>query len=181
MSTFFDLSQVAYIRVCMAYSSGMAIPDTATLANVSIKADKILDDGGGDEPTNQFDPNDADVTLRGRINSSGNAVAYADGQLVTGFIPAQSGDVFTIETDHGQTSATGGNGYTGTAACYNSAKGFITQAISPTASQWVWNEGITNGTFTVPSTWNSHDYSGTVYVRFCLAYTDIENIKIYKE
>lgn len=41
-STFFDLSQVAYIRVCMAYSSGAAIPDTATLANVSIKADNIF-------------------------------------------------------------------------------------------------------------------------------------------
>lgn len=42
-STFFDLSQVAYIRVCMVYSSGTAIPDTATLANVSITADKILE------------------------------------------------------------------------------------------------------------------------------------------
>lgn len=41
-SNFFDLSQVAYIRVCMAYSSGTAIPDTATLANVSITADKII-------------------------------------------------------------------------------------------------------------------------------------------
>lgn len=42
-ATYFDVSQVAYIRVCMAYSSGTAIPDTATLANVSITADKILD------------------------------------------------------------------------------------------------------------------------------------------
>ena len=41
-SSWFDLSQVAYIRVCMAYSSGTAIPDTATLANVSITADKII-------------------------------------------------------------------------------------------------------------------------------------------
>lgn len=40
--SFFDLSEVAFIRVCMAYSSGAAIPDTATLANVSIKADNIL-------------------------------------------------------------------------------------------------------------------------------------------
>lgn len=38
----FDLSQVAFIRICVAYSSGTAIPDTATLANVSIKADKII-------------------------------------------------------------------------------------------------------------------------------------------
>lgn len=41
-SNFFDVTQVAYIRVCMAYSSGTAIPDTATLANVSITADKII-------------------------------------------------------------------------------------------------------------------------------------------
>jgi len=41
-STFFDLSQVAYIRVCMTFSRGTAIPNTATLANVSIKADKII-------------------------------------------------------------------------------------------------------------------------------------------
>ena len=40
--SFFDLSEVAFIRVCMAYSSGAAIPDTATLENVSIKADNIL-------------------------------------------------------------------------------------------------------------------------------------------
>lgn len=43
-SSFFDLSQVAYIRVCMAYSSDTEIPDTATLANVSIKADSILEE-----------------------------------------------------------------------------------------------------------------------------------------
>lgn len=41
-SNFFDVTQVAYIRVCMTYSSGTAIPDTATLANVSITADKII-------------------------------------------------------------------------------------------------------------------------------------------
>lgn len=157
------------------YSNG-AISIPAVTGNIVITiaaAEKVK--------VNLFDKNDPDVFLRGRINSSGNAVAYADGQLVTGFIAAQSGDILTIETDHGQTSATGGNGYTGTAACYNSAKGFIAQAISPTASPWTWNEGITNGIFTVPSTWNGHDYSGTVYVRFCLAYTSIDNIKIYKQ
>lgn len=40
-SSYFDLSQVAYIRICMAYSSGTAIPNAETLANVSIKAEKI--------------------------------------------------------------------------------------------------------------------------------------------
>ena len=107
-STFFNLSEVAYIRVCMTFTHDAAIPDTATLANVSITADKILTDGG-DELTNLFDPNDPDVFLRGRINSSGNAVAYADGQLVTGFIQASVGDVFKIETDKSLKT----NGYTG--------------------------------------------------------------------
>lgn len=158
-----------------AYNNGtISIPSVSGNIVIAVSAKQ-------EEAQNLFDPNDTDVVLRGRINSSGAAVAYADGQLVTGFIAMQSGDVLTIETDHGQTSATGGNGYTGTAACYNSAKGFIAQAISPTASPWAWNEGITNGTFTVPSTWNGHDYSGTVYVRFCLAYTSIDNIKIYKQ
>lgn len=41
-STFFDLSQVAYIRICMAYSSGTEIASTDVLENVSIKADKII-------------------------------------------------------------------------------------------------------------------------------------------
>ena len=40
---------------------------------------------------------------------------------------------------------------------------------------------MTGGTCTVKATVNSKDYSGTVYVWFCLAYTDIDNIKIYKE
>lgn len=39
-SNYFDVSQVAYIRLCMTYSSS-AIASTAALANVSIKADKI--------------------------------------------------------------------------------------------------------------------------------------------
>lgn len=40
-SSFFDLSQVAYIRICMTYSSGTVIASTDVLANVSITADKI--------------------------------------------------------------------------------------------------------------------------------------------
>ena len=131
---------------------------------------------------NLFDKNDSDVVLRGRINSSGNAVAYADGQLVTGFIPAQVGDVFEIETDHGQNTATGGNGYTGVVGCYTSGKAFISPTIgSAIAEAWEWNSGVTGGTCTIKATVNSKDYSGTAYVRFCLAYTDIDNIKIYKE
>jgi protein-tyrosine phosphatase len=175
-STFFDLSQVAYIRVCMAYSSGTAIPDTATLANVSITADKILNDGG-DEPTNLFDSNDADVTLRGRINSSGNAVAYADGQLVTGFIEASAGDVFRIETD----KALDTNAYTGSMATYTTTKGFIWTSSHANQQAWTLEDGGLASTVTVLSVVNGHDQTGTAYVRFCVAYTDIGNIKIYKQ
>ena len=172
-SSFFDLSQVAYIRICMAYSSGTAIPDTATLANVSITADNITDEGSSD-PVNLFNSTDSDVTLGARINSSGNAVAYADGQLVTGFIPAAAGDVFRIETD----KALNTNSYTGAMATYTSAKG------------WIWNSGYQGATLedgglteimTVLADNGGHDQTGTAYVRFCVAYTDINNIKIYKQ
>ena len=157
------------------YSNG-AISIPAVTGNVAITisaAEKVK--------VNLFNKDDPDVVLRGRINSSGNAVAYADGQLVTGFIPARVGDVFEIETDHGQNTATGGNGWTGTVGCYTSDKTFIGTALGSVLPAWVWNEDITNGTFTVPSSWSNHDYSGTVYIRFCLAYTSIDNIKIYKQ
>lgn len=159
-----------------AYNGG-AISIPAVTGNVVITivaAEKVK--------VNLFDKNDPDVVLRGRINSSGNAVAYADGQLVSGFIPAQVGDVFEIETDHGQTTATGGNGYTGVLGCYTSGKAFISPTIGAAAAEaWDWNSGVTGGTCTIKSTVSSKDYSGTGYVRFALAYTDIESIKIYKD
>lgn len=159
-----------------AYNGG-AISIPAVTGNIVITiaaAEKVK--------VNLFDKNDSDVVLRGRINSSGNAVAYADGQLVTGFIPAQVGDVFEIETDHGQTTATGGNGYTSMVGCYTSDKTFIRPTFGAAAQGvWVWNSGVTGGTCTIKRTINNNDYSGTSYVRFCLAYTDIESIKIYKE
>lgn len=159
-----------------AYNGG-AISIQAVTGNVVITvaaAEKVK--------VNLFNKNDPDVVLRGRINSSGNAVAYADGQLVTGFIPAQVGDVFEIETDHGQTTATGGNGYTSMVGCYTSGKAFISPTFgAATTEAWDWNSGVTGGTCTIKATVNSKDYSGTAYVRFCLAYTSIDNIKIYKQ
>ena len=41
-TSFFDLSQVAYIRICLTFTINTAIPNTAALANVSITADKII-------------------------------------------------------------------------------------------------------------------------------------------
>lgn len=126
------------------------------------------------ENVNLFNPSDSDVTLGARLNSSGNAVYYAEGQLVTGFVPAAAGDVFRIESDKAQNT----NNYTGMMATYTSAKG------------WIWNTGYQNATLedggiteivTVLSDMSGHDQTGTAYVRFCIAYTDINNIKIYKQ
>ena len=169
----FDLSQVAYIRICMTYSSGVAIPDTATLANVSIKADNITD-GGESEPVNLFDPNDSDVVMRGRFNSSHAAVAFADEQLCTGYIEAAVGDTFRLESDKAQNV----NGYTGNYQCYNSDGTYIDgRSYGNTGSGgWTWDADSKRGGFTIPS-----DFAGTAKVRFCVAYTDIGNIKIYKQ
>lgn len=124
-----------------------------------------------------FDPNDADVTLRGRINSSGTAVAYADNQLVTGYISAAVGDVFTVETDKSLKT----NSYTGAAAAYNSSKTLVAQASNGATTVWTFSNDDMTGTFTVPQTLNGKDWTDTIYVRFCVAYTDINNIKIYKQ
>jgi hypothetical protein len=59
-----SIENVAYIRISVKSSN----PASLTCG--------IL--GGTPQPTNLFDSTDADVSLRCRINSSGNAVAYAD-------------------------------------------------------------------------------------------------------
>lgn len=43
-STFFNLANVAYIRICMTYTNNEAISDTTILKDISITADNILDD-----------------------------------------------------------------------------------------------------------------------------------------
>lgn len=131
------------------------------------------------EPTqaNLFDPNDSDVALRCRINSSGAAVAYADGQLVTGFITGAVGDTFVVETDKSLIT----NGYTGAVACYTSEKAYIAGIVNGSSTVWTFSNSDMTGTCTIPSTLNGKDYTGTAYVRFCVAYTDINNIKIYKQ
>lgn len=130
------------------------------------------------EVVNLFDSTDADVLLRGRFNSSGNAVAYADNQLVTGYISGAVGDTFVVETDKSLKT----NGYTGMVGCFTSSKTYITSTIPQGATAvWTFSNSDMTGTCTIPSTWSGHDYSGTVYVRFCIAYTSIDNIKIYKQ
>lgn len=124
------------------------------------------------ENVNLFDPNDSDVTLGARINSSGNVVAYADGQLVTGFISAEDGDVFRIETDKALTT----NNYTGDVAYYDSNKTFKAQSTNTVTSVWSFSDSDMTGICTLlPAV------TGVGYVRFCIPYTNISNIKIYKQ
>lgn len=130
------------------------------------------------EVVNLFDPTDGDVVLKGRLNSSGAAVSYAEGQLVTGYIPGAVGDVFVVETDKSLKT----NSYTGMVGCYASDKSYITSTIPQGASAaWVFSNSDMTGVCTIPSSWSGHSYSATVYVRFCVAYTSIDNIKIYKQ
>lgn len=130
-----------------------------------------------DMPTNLFDKNDTDVLLRGRINSSGAAVEYADGQLMTGYISASVGDTFVIETDKSLKT----NNYTGMVGCYNSSKTYIGQMPNASSTVWMFSDSDMTGVCTIPQTLNNKDYSGTAYVRFCVAYTDIDNIVITKQ
>lgn len=124
---------------------------------------------------NLFDKNDADIVDTGRFNSSLNAVAYQTGQLVTGYIEGKVGDTFTVESD--KSNAT--NGYTGMIQMYTDTKTALGQ-ISKTNAFWEWSADSLTGSITIPSASGDRDYSSTGYVRFCVAYTDIDSIVITK-
>ena len=134
---------------------------------------------GTAKPTiNLFDKNDSDLVDTGRFNSSKNAVSHQQGQLVTGFIECQIGDTFTIESDKSQLT----NGYTGTVMLYNASKTAITPLINQAIGDggWEWSSDNLNGTITIPSSYSNVSHEGTTFVRFCIAYTDIDNIVITK-
>lgn len=124
---------------------------------------------------NVFDKNDSDVLLTGRLNSSNNAVAYQEGQLVTGYIEAKSGNTFTIITDKSLKT----NGYTGQCSTYNTGKTPI-MAFTNANPTWSFSTDGLTGTITIPDTYGGKDNTATTYVRFCVAYTDIDSIVITK-
>lgn len=126
-------------------------------------------------PTNLFDKSDPDVVIRARLNSSGNTVAYADGQLATGFIPASVGDIIRLATDKDNKT----NGYTGMVAFYDSNKVHIAQTGNASA-YWNWEDGNLSGVCTIPQSVQAKDISATAYIRVCVAYTDIDSIVITK-
>lgn len=129
---------------------------------------------------NLFDKNDADVFLTGRFNSSKAVVAYAEGQLVTGYIEAKVGDTFTIVSDKSAKT----NGYTGEAVIYDTNKAIITmgsqKSVSNQSGYWSWSDDNMTGTLTILPTFWDTDMSGTAWIRFCVAYTDIDSIVINK-
>lgn len=132
------------------------------------------------KPANLFDKDDTDVLIKGRFNSSNGVVTYANGQLVTGYLEAKVGDKFTIKTD--KTLKT--NGYTGMVVLYNTNKAHITMGsqiqIANTTTYWTFSDDGLTGEFTVLNKFWSTDVSATAYVRFCVAYTDIDSIVITK-
>lgn len=124
---------------------------------------------------NLFDKNDSDLLDTGRFNSSMNAVAYQQGQLITGYIKASIGDTFTVVSDKSAKT----NGYTGQANVYNESK-TVLGGMSNGSTAWTFSADGLTGTITIPSSYSNKDFSGTAYVRFCVAYTDIDSIVITK-
>lgn len=126
---------------------------------------------------NLFNKTDPDVVDTGRFNSGKLVVAYQAGQLVTGYIEAKVGDVFTVTTDKSLKT----NGYTGASMNYNASKTALQQMANGATSVWSFSDDGMTGTFTVKSEYSNTDLSDTAYVRFCVAYTNMDNIVITKQ
>ena len=124
---------------------------------------------------NLFDKNDADVHLTGRFNSSHQTVNYADGQLITGYIEAKKGDTFTVVSDKSCKT----NGYTGDAHVYDGNKAYLRE-INNQSTYWTWSADNMTSTLTIEPTFWDTDMSGTAWIRFCVAYNDIDSIVITK-
>lgn len=131
-------------------------------------------------PSNLFNKNDADIHDKGRFNSSLATVDAAAGQLITGFINAKPGDVFTVKTDR----VLNATSYTGDVMYYDSSKTAIGKMSREIPSYHTFSSDYLTGTYKVPSKYqvgsSIRDYSGTVYARFCVTYTNKDNIVITK-
>lgn len=126
-------------------------------------------------PENLFNKNDADVHLTGRFNSSHLTVNYAEGQLVTGYIEANMGDTFIVQSDKPYNATT----YTSAAIVYNGNKEYLRE-VPQTSTYWIRSDdGLTNTLTIEPMYWDT-DMSGAAWIRFCVAYTDIDSIIIAK-
>ena len=163
-------SSIAYVRITNAIRKSEALMDSGAEMKVTVNEFKS---------GNLFDQNDPNIVLGARINSSGTAATYADGQLVTGWIEAKNGDAFTISSDKSQLT----NTYTGMIALYTSDKTYIGQFtnVATATGGWTWASDNLSGTVTIPNLYaNGWSCEGCVYVRFCIPYTDINSIVITK-
>lgn len=153
------------------YSEGkIAIPSVTGNIVIEIEAVQSAQE-------NLFDKSDTNVEHGARIKSTGETEAYADGQLVTGFIPAAVGDVVQLTTDKDNKS----NSYTGMIAFYDADKTYLQVQMIWENSLWSWSDSNRKGSITVPSEYDGKYLSETAYMRLCCAYTDEDSIVITKE
>ena len=113
------------------------------------------------------------ATLSARINSGGNAVSAASGQLVTDFIPVTNTETIHLLSDKTQNT----NTYTGMIAYYNSSKTYLSQAAKGQSIWSNWDSDMLEG-YARAANGTSTSNPDIAYCRLCIAYTDINNIKI---
>ena len=129
---------------------------------------------------NLFNKNDSNVQLGVRWSSSSKAFTSGTTNLATGFIDAKIGDSFTLTSDTAQNV----NSYGGYMIVYNSSKEFLgvysKDAIAKNG--WTWASDYLSGNVTISSTYGdgATGYESAAYVRFCVAYTNIDSIVITK-
>lgn len=142
--------------------------------------------GGAVEPelVNLFDKNDSNVLLGGRINSSHNAVYYAENQLLTGYMEAELGNVITISSD----KANNANSYTGSIDMYDSDKKWLGmyswQHIHNNTA--VSSDDYKTVTIKIVDTYPGQEstkapIANTAFFRATVAYTDIDSVVITKQ
>jgi hypothetical protein len=123
---------------------------------------------------NLFNKEDTDIAVGHRIRSNGETQYQAEGQLVTGWIEVKAGDTIVITSD----KACNTNNYTGVICCYGTDK---VKLGSLAISNATISADALMETMVIPTgTLNTSDYSGTTYIRCCIAYTDIDSIVITK-
>ena len=129
---------------------------------------------------NLFDKDDTDVLIGYRMNSSNQLVYFAEEQLITGYIDGKYGDVFVLTSD----KANNTNNYKGNILCYDSNKNYV--------GKFTWRNTLEDTVVSSEDyktvTFNIKDYPGwtqsidnTAFVRFGVAYTDIDSIVITKK
>lgn len=149
---------------------------TYTEGNVSVSGTMTL--VGTPVPVvNLFNKDDTDIAIGHRIRSNGETQYQAEGQLVTGWIEVKAGDTIVITSD----KACNTNSYTGTICCYGTDKAKLGSLSTSSTTQVTISADALTETMVIPTgTLTTSDFSGTTYMRCCIAYTDIDSIVITK-